>query len=111
MTEKQLSVRRWLWDKTLSEAAILRHMENEGLRARRWSTDAGKRYPPQSYDFDRIFFVIRGSITLVLPKTGEQLTLHPGDRVDLPAGIFHETIIGSMGVVCLEGHREGSSAS
>jgi len=105
MMAKQLVVKRWLWDKTLSEAAILRHMENEGLRSHRWSTEAGKRYAAQSYDFDRIFFVIRGSLTLLLPESGEQLTLHPGDRIDLPAGILHETIIGPMGVVCLEGHR------
>lgn len=109
MAAKQLAVKRWLWDKTLSEAAILRHMESEGLRSHRWSAEPGKSYAAQNYGFDRVFFVIRGSLTLVFPDGREKITLHPGDRIDLPAGFLHETIIGPLGVVCLEGHRARQS--
>jgi hypothetical protein len=30
--------------------------------------------------------------------------LHPGDRLDLPAGVLHNAAVGRSGVVCLEAH-------
>ncbi|MDQ7030941.1 MAG: hypothetical protein Q9O62_14800 [Ardenticatenia bacterium] len=49
--------------------------------------------------------MVRGSITFHLPESGEDLTLGPGDRLDLPAGIRHAATVGPEGVVCLEAHR------
>jgi hypothetical protein len=48
---------------------------------------------------------MRGSITFKIPATGEEVSLNPGDKLELPSGIEHEAIVGPMGVVCLEGHR------
>ena len=31
-----------------------------------------------------------------------------GDRLDLPAGVTHEALVGAWGVVCLEAHKEGT---
>ena len=48
---------------------------------------------------------VQGSITFGLPDLGDQVTLHAGDRLDLPAGVVHNAIVGSNGVVCFEAHR------
>jgi quercetin dioxygenase-like cupin family protein len=109
MTSKRLVVKRWTWDKTLSERAILRHMETEGLETQRWKNEPGTKYQAQTCDFDKVILVMRGSITFRLPETGEQVSLNPGDRLVLPAGLTHEAVVGPMGVVCLEGHRNLSA--
>jgi quercetin dioxygenase-like cupin family protein len=93
-----------MWDKTLSEAALLRQMENEGMRSYRWSNNPGDTYAAHEHDYHKVIFVIRGSITFILPDTGEEAALHPGDRLDLPAGVRHEARVGPQGVVCIEGH-------
>ena len=49
---------------------------------------------------------MRGSITFRIPTTGEEVSLNPGDKLELPAGVSHEAVVGPMGVVCLEGHRK-----
>lgn len=111
MSSKQLVVKRWTWDKTLSERAILRHMETEGLETQRWKNEPGAKHQAQTYNFEKVILVMRGSIMFRLPETGEQVSLNPGDRLVLPAGIKHEAVVGPMGVVCLEGHRKSSEQS
>jgi quercetin dioxygenase-like cupin family protein len=106
MDSQQLRVKRWTWDKTLSENAIMRHMEREGLETHRWKSESGARYQPQAYDFEKVILVMRGSITFRIPETGEEVSLNPGDKLELPADIPHEAVVGPMGVVCLEGHRK-----
>jgi quercetin dioxygenase-like cupin family protein len=109
MTSQQLNVKRWTWDKTLSENAIMRHMEREGLETHRWKNESGARYQAQAYDFEKVILVMRGSITFRIPETGEEVSLNPGDKLEMPAGITHEAVVGPMGVVCLEGHRKVST--
>jgi uncharacterized cupin superfamily protein len=108
MTSNQLVVKRWTWNKTLSEMAILHHMEREGLETQRWKNEPGTKYQAQAYNFEKVILIMRGSITYRLPETGEQVSLNPGDRLVLPAGLKHEAVVGPMGVVCLEGHRKSS---
>ena len=109
MTSQQLSVKRWTWDKTLSESAIMRHMEREGLETHRWKNESGTRYQAQAHEFEKVILVMRGSITFRIPETGEEVSLNPGDKLELPAGITHEAVVGPMGVVYLEGHRKVST--
>jgi quercetin dioxygenase-like cupin family protein len=108
MTSQHLSIKRWTWDKTLSEHAIMLHMRREGLETRRWKSESGARYQAHADDFDKVILVMRGSITFRIPETGEEVSLNPGDRLEIPAGITHEAAVGPMGVVCLEGHRKSS---
>jgi uncharacterized protein YjlB len=108
MTPQTFHVKRWQWDKTLSEAAIIRQLEMEGLETQRWKNVSGTRYQAQRYEFDKVILVMRGSILFRIPDTGEEVSLNPGDRLELPAGTSHEAIVGPMGVVCLEGRRKPS---
>lgn len=61
-------------------------------------------YAAHSHSYDKVIYVVRGSITFGLPELDQQLTLKPGDRFDLPAGIIHNAVVGAQGVVCLEAH-------
>jgi quercetin dioxygenase-like cupin family protein len=87
------------------EAMIQRIMNDEGLNPYRWSNAPGDVYHAHSHPYHKVIYVVQGSITFGLPDLGEQAILHPGDRLDLPAGVTHDAVVGPKGVVCLEGHR------
>ena len=90
------------------ESAIRRKMAGEGLDPYRWSNGPGDVYGAHSHGFDKVIYVVSGSITFGLPDTGGKLMLNAGDRLELPAGIRHDAVVGESGVVCLEGHRVGN---
>jgi quercetin dioxygenase-like cupin family protein len=62
-------------------------------------------YSAHAHGYNKVICVVRGSITFGLPEFGQNLTLKAGDRLDLPAGTVHDAVVGSQGVVCLEGHK------
>ncbi len=47
---------------------------------------------------------MEGSIAFGLAGHGGSLVLAPGERLDLPAHIEHDAVVGPEGVVCLEAH-------
>lgn len=62
-------------------------------------------YAAHRHSYHKVIYVIRGSITFGLPDTGDKVTLNSGDRLELPAGVTHDAVVGKQGVVCLEAHR------
>lgn len=80
-------------------------MVEEGLSPYAWSNGAHDVYAAHTHSYDKVIYVVRGSITFGLPELGQRLTLHAGDRLDLPAGTVHDAVVGAQGVVCLEGHK------
>jgi quercetin dioxygenase-like cupin family protein len=105
MTASGPKVEPWPHDQPLSVAAVEERMKAEGLSLYRWSNGPGDVYPAHDHTYHKVIFVVRGDITFGLSQTGERIALHAGDRLDLPAGIIHDAIVGEHGVVCLEGHR------
>lgn len=103
LAKRRPSIRRWSWEKTLSEPALINSMTSEGYRTTRWSNDPRYKYVQHEHDFDKVILVIRGSITFRIPKIEEDYVLHAGDRLDLPAGYALEAEVGPQGVTCLEG--------
>lgn len=79
-------------------------MANEGLSYYTWSNGPFDVYSAHSHGYDKVIYVIQGSITFGLPELGQSLTLNAGDRLDLPAGVVHNAHVGAEGVICLEGH-------
>ena len=104
MTVPAPQVKPWPHGQPLNEAAVEDCMKAEGLPYYRWSNGPGDVYPAHDHAYHKVIYVVRGAITFGLPQTGAQLTLKPGDRLDLPASIVHNATVGKRGVVCLEGH-------
>lgn len=88
-----------------NETDMRRKMVAEGLDPYRWSNGPGDIYGAHSHGFHKVITVVSGSIAFGLPDTGEKLHLNAGDRLDLPAGVRHDALVGPHGVACLEGHR------
>ena len=88
-----------------TEVSLRVLMANEGLDPYTWSNGPFEVYSAHSHGFDKVIYVVQGSITFGLPELGQSLTLNAGDRLDLPAGVVHNAKVGAEGVVCLEGHK------
>ena len=45
-------------------------MHAQGLQPYGWSNRAGDTYAPHSHAYDKVIYVVEGSITFYLPETG-----------------------------------------
>jgi quercetin dioxygenase-like cupin family protein len=101
-------VKRWVGDSPPNEAELLRILDEQRLSGYRWSNSPGDLYGAHSHAFNKIIYVVQGSITFILPEVNQQVTLDPGDRLYLPKEMIHEAVVGQQGVICLEAHQRSS---
>lgn len=76
----------------------------ENLRGYTWSNGPFDEYSAHTHSFDKVLYVLSGSITWILPN--QEITTHAGDRIDLPRGTVHAARVGANGVTCFEAHLE-----
>jgi uncharacterized protein YjlB len=88
-----------------TEDQIREIYRTEELVPSSWASGLGDVYAPHQHDYHKVIYVVRGSITFGLPASGAALELRAGDRLELPAGVVHEALVGPAGVVCLEAHK------
>ena len=88
-----------------TESTLRQLCADEGLDLYSWSNGPFDVYPAHMHSYDKVIYVLQGSIIFGLPDLEQKLTLKAGDRLDLPAGIVHDAVVGAQGVVCLEGHK------
>lgn len=103
--QDKIVVRPWAEATPPSEAEVRRLLEAEGLQPYPWANAPGDVYGIHTHPYHKVIYVVSGSITFDLPEHGQQVTLRPGDRLELPSGIAHSAVVGPQGVVCLEAHR------
>lgn len=104
MSVKNIEVHFTQWQgaqhPTLS--SITRQMERENLRPFVWDNAPNHRYAVRSHGYDKVLFVVEGSLEITLPDSNQRARMRPGDRVELPAGVRHGINVGSTGVKCVE---------
>ena len=106
MTRKNIiQVQKWPHKHTPTEDELRQLMEQMGLSPYRWSDVPGAIYHEHTHDYEKVLYVVSGSITFGFPIVGEPTVLQAGDRLELPAGIRHNAVVGPEGVVCLEARR------
>ena len=101
-----LLVTPWADSVSPTQSALWQLMTDEGLNPYSWSNGPFDVYAAHSHSYNKVIYVVQGSITFGLPELGKQLTLKAGDRLDLPAGTVHGAQVGLQGVVCLEAHKD-----
>jgi hypothetical protein len=99
-------ITRWSRAQPPTERELREIFFREGLFPYDWSNAPGNVYSAHRHDYDKVIYVVRGSMTWWLPQTGESIEAHAGDRLDLPRGIAHAAQVGPDGVTCFEGHTE-----
>ena len=95
----------WADSATPTQTMLWQRMAEEGLNPYSWSNGPRDVYSAHSHSYNKVIYVVQGSITFGLPELGKELTLRAGDRLDLPAGVIHDAQVGAQGVLCLEAHR------
>jgi quercetin dioxygenase-like cupin family protein len=100
----ELSVERWEGPEAVSESVLQEIYRSEGMSPYSWSNGPGDCYSPHSHGYHKVIYVLRGSITWILPELDKRIETGPGDRMDLPRGTVHAAEVGPQGVTCLEGH-------
>jgi quercetin dioxygenase-like cupin family protein len=78
----------------------------QGLSPYQWSNGPHDVYSAHKHPYDKVIYVVRGSITFGLPGEGREILLKAGDRLDLPADTDHDAVVGPQGVFCLEAHMQ-----
>ena len=75
-----------------------------GLTSGTWRNGPGDAYAAHRHGYDKVIVCVQGSITFGLPGRAGAIPLDAGDRLELPAGVDHDAVVGPAGVVCLEAH-------
>lgn len=99
-------ITRWTRSQPPTERELREIFIRAGLFCYDWSNAPGDVYPAHTHDYDKVLFVLSGSITWLLPATNETIETRAGDRIDLPRGTVHAAVVGPDGVTCLEGQKE-----
>ncbi len=102
-TGAQVKVTRWRGGRHPTLELLSRILRREGLRAYVWANMPNFRYPVRSHGYDKVLYCVRGTIELVFPEAKRRVTLHPGDRIDLPRNVRYGIIVGPTGAQCIEG--------
>jgi len=105
MNTDRVEVIRWPNEQSPNEKLLRSILADEDLHPYVWSNGSGDVYGAHSHSYHKVIYVVRGSITFGLPDSGDEVTLNKGDRLELPAGVTHDAVVGNQGVACLEAHR------
>lgn len=98
-------VTKWDGSHPPSAEEVRERMRRDNLSGYAWSNGPNDEYAPHSHSFDKVIYVLSGSLTWILPATGQEITTHAGDRLDLPRGTIHAARVGMNGVECFEAHE------
>ena len=100
--QSTIRVQRWQGGQHPTIANIMGLMRREGLRPYTWMNKANHRHAVRTHGYDKVLYVLDGSIEVILPDSNQRLRLRTGDRMDVPAGVRYGTITGSGGARCIE---------
>jgi uncharacterized protein YjlB len=100
----QPKITRWNHPDLPTERELLEIYRQEGLTPYAWSNGPNDVYSAHTHTYGKVLYVVRGSITWILPELGNEIETRPGDRIDLPRGTLHAARVGPHGVTCLEAH-------
>ena len=89
------------------EEVVQAAFDEAGLEPLAWSCPANAAYAVHDHPAAKLIFCTQGLITFTLHQDGKlrELTLKPGDRLDLPAQTGHSAVAGPEGVTCWEAFR------
>ncbi len=95
-------IKRWSGGQHPTLSVITRQMKQEGLRPYMWTNSPNHRYAVRSHGYDKIMYVVEGTVEVILPDSNQRVLLRAGDRTEIPAGVRHGAIVGKSGAKCVE---------
>ncbi|MEP7285744.1 MAG: cupin [Chloroflexota bacterium] len=98
----EIKLIRWHGGQHPTFEAITNKMKQEGLRPYASYNDPNFRIAARSHGYTKVMYCAEGLVELTFPDVNKSVILRPGDRIELPRGIRHITIIGPRGARCVE---------
>jgi mannose-6-phosphate isomerase-like protein (cupin superfamily) len=92
----------WPGDRAPTGADLEQALKQAGLAPEWWQNGPHERYTTHRHTYHKVLYCLSGSITFLLPASGERFDLTPGDRLDIPARTDHSALVGPRGVRCVE---------
>lgn len=86
----------------MREPELPDRLRAEGLDPGTWGNGPGDVYAAHRHGYDKVVVCVRGSITFGLPAPGNEVRLDVSNRLELPAGVDHDAVVGPAGATCLE---------
>jgi ARD/ARD' family len=86
-------------------------LRREGIAAEAWQNGPDYRYIPHDHPYTKVLYCIIGNIYFHVHDSGggvHDVSLEPGDRLELDPGIVHAATVGPNGVICVEGARRSN---
>ncbi|MDZ4763462.1 MAG: cupin domain-containing protein [Chloroflexota bacterium] len=100
--DSAVRVIRWTGGQHPTLSIITRQMQKEGLRPYTWDNTPNYRYACRSHNYTKVIYVVEGTLEITLPDSNQRVKLRGGDRVEIPVGVRHSTIVGGAGAKCVE---------
>lgn len=100
--EATIAITRWQGSQHPTMSNIMSIMKKESLRPYTWQNKANHRYAVRSHNYNKVLYVLEGTIEVILPDNNQRINLRRGDRIDIPAGARHGMIVGRNGAQCVE---------
>jgi len=97
-----IKVIRWRGGQHPTYQTITQKMQQEGLRPYTWTNGPNCRDTVRSHGYNKVLYCVEGMLEVVLPDVNQTVVLRPGDRMELPRGVRHATIVGPRGAQCVE---------
>lgn len=89
---------------------LARQLRAEGLRPFKMKHRGNYRCGVRSHGFPKTLYCVDGKLEIMLPDSRQRLTLGPGDRLDIGAGVRHSLTASIRGATVLEGTPDRRAA-
>lgn len=86
-----------------SRGELERLLRAEGLDPRWWSNGPGDEYGWHAHEYHKVLYCASGSV--VFHTRPGDVTVGPGDRLDIQPNTEHAATVGPEGVMCVEAAR------
>lgn len=100
--QQSVQVQRWAGNQHPTLSTITKLMRKEQLRPYMWENSPNYRYAVRTHGYDKVLYVVEGTLEIMLPDFNQRVKLHAGDRIEIPSGTRHGTTVGHSGAKCVE---------
>ncbi|MDZ7744176.1 MAG: hypothetical protein U5K77_00225 [Candidatus Saccharibacteria bacterium] len=96
----KLRKHRWSRAYESAEEELELFLEKHNIQADRWTAEPGEAIPGEASKQDKRLWCAEG--TVIYAVNGQDISLQPGDTLDIPAQMYHEAQTGLGGCICYQ---------
>lgn len=97
-----MKLRKYRWSRVYesAEEELLALLKAKNLAYERWAAEPGEIFTPTKSSYDKTLWFAEGSA--IFESNNKQISMQPGDTLDLPANTVYSIMVGLGGFVFYE---------